>query len=369
MMRLISLFLLLFISFYSNGQPDKASWSVGANPYYGGVLRYKPTMKKLEFTNLHGIEIYANKIASGEKAWHKLYNYPQWGLAAAYFNYGVPKELGYVYSLTTYLDFTPSKKRNKWRYNIGTGIVYSSARFDTLSNPENTAISSKISYVLRGTIHREFKLNENYYFNINLAFRHYSNGRLNMPNNGMNYPIVGMGIRYVFNPKPIVAIDNENVERPINKKIHFALRGSMSWREVWQEDVKHKAYSVSIYGSRQVSKYNNLLVGLDAFKYDQASVDRQYVVYRDQNNIILDHVPDDDTRQLAFTVGTQLLISKVSVIVQGGFYIYRPQEYYATWYQRYGVAYNFTNNIFAQVSLKAHSRTADMVEFGVGLSI
>jgi hypothetical protein len=366
-MRLLVTLLFLSISFISNGQIEKSSWSLGANPYYGGVLRYKPTMKKLEFTNLHGIEIYANKIASGEKAWHKLYNYPQWGIAASYFNYGVPEELGYVYSLTTYLDFSPSKKKHKWRYNIGTGIVYSSAKFDALTNSENTAISSNMSYVLRGTVHREFQLNEHYFVNVNLAFRHYSNGRLNMPNNGMNYPIVGAGIRYVINPKPIQ--DNEEIHTIIDKKIHVALRGSMSWREVWQEDVKHKAYSVSLYGIKQVSKYNNILFGVDAFQYDQVSVDRAYGVYRDQNNIVLDYVPDDDTRQLAATIGTQLLISKVSVIVQGGFYIYNPMEYYSTWYQRYGIAYNFTKNIFSQFSLKAHSRTADMIEFGLGVGI
>jgi hypothetical protein len=324
-------------------------------------------MKTLEPTNLHGIEFYTNKITNGSKPWHKFYNYPQWGVAASYFDYGVPHELGKVGTLTTYLDFTRGKKKNKWRMNIGTGIVYSTAKFDSATNKENTAISSTISYVMRATIHKEFQLNDRYFFNVNLAFRHYSNGKLNMPNNGMNYPIIGIGIR--FSPKP-QTIANVDSETPIiDKKIHFNVRSSMSWREVWQEDIKHKAYTLSLYASKQISKYNRFLLGVDGFKYDQKSVDNANTVYHQQANLSEEKILNNDTHQFALTFGTELLISKVSVIIQGGYYVYRPQAFYSSWYQRYGVKYNITKNMFTQVSLKAHSRTADLMEFGLGLSI
>lgn len=360
--------LVLFtgISFFSIAQ-NKNVWSYGVNPYYGGVLKYKPGMKQLEYTNLTGIELYAAKSGDGSKSWHKYYNYPQWGVAASYVDYGMPDELGQVVSLTTYLDFTTTKKKHKWRANIGTGMVYSNTQFDSLTNEENKAISSTISMVLRGTIHREFQINENWFFNVNLAFRHYSNGKLNMPNNGMNYPMVGVGIRYA--PHKLEIKDIDWPERTIDPRIHYTLRGSISWREVWQEDIKHKAYSLTFYGSKQVSKYNSLLVGLDAFRYDQRSIDNANVVYFQTNNLSFDTNLNRDTDQLALTIGTEMLISKATVIVQGGIYIYRPQVYYADWYQRYGLKYNFTKQIFSQVSLRAHGRTADMMEFGLGITL
>ncbi len=364
MKRFSVAFSLLFISGFVFSQ--NKSWSYGVNPYYGAVLKYKKEMKQLEFTNLHGIELYANKIADGSKDWHHFYNFPQWGVAASYFNYGVPSELGEVVSLTTYLDFTAGKKKHKWRMNIGTGLVYSSVTFEPETNNQNTAISSTISYVLRGTIHKEFQLSEKYFFNVNLAFRHYSNGRLNMPNNGMNYPIIGVGIRYL--PK---SVEIKSMERDsgLDNKIRYTVRGSMSWREVWEIDDKQKAYSLSFYGSKQLSKFNRLLFGIDAFKYNQESIVKSNIVYREKAGISEDEQLDNGTEQLALTLGTELLISKVSVIIQGGVYVYKPQAYYSSWYQRYGIKYNFTRNIFSQVSLKSHSRTADMVEFGAGFTL
>lgn len=360
--------LLIFLFFIGSAVTAQGKlWSYGANPYYGAVFKYKDNMDQIEFTNLHGVEFYANKQADGSKAWHRMYNYPQWGIGASYFNYGVPDELGEVAALTTYLDFTKGKKKHKWRINIGTGIVYSSVTYEPITNEDNTAVSSDISYVLRGTIHKEFQLSDSYYFNVNFAFRHFSNGRLNMPNNGMNFPVVGVGLRYVPHPVKVEKQDLEPIE--IDKKWRFNLRGSVSWRQVWEIDEPQPAYAISAYMSKQVSRYNLLLVGVDAFQYDESSIFKSNVVYRQKNDLPNDFELDDGNRQLALTVGTELLISKATVIIQGGIYVYRPQEFYASWYQRYGLKYNFTENIFGQFSLKTHSRTADMIEFGLGFTI
>ncbi len=359
---------LVFLSSSVYGQrPEKAAWGFGVNPYYGGVFRYKRNMDKLELTHLHGVELYAHKLTNGRHQWEKLFNYPELGFAFEYYNYGVPDELGEVYALTNYLDFTlNNRKKHKWRINIGTGFVYSTRRFDAETNPENKAISSRISYVARGTVHHEMQLNERYFLNVNFAFRHYSNGKLNIPNNGMNFPIVGIGLKYVPNPKPIRFV--RDTSRYINKKVRFNAMGSVSWREVLQEDVKHRAYSVSIYLSKRITKYNTLLLGMDGYYYERESMVRALNVYKSKN------LPDDfeldyDGRQVALTVGTELLIGRMAVILQGGFYIYKPQILYSNWYQRYGFKYMITDHIFARTTLKAHSRTADMMEFGFGFTI
>lgn len=345
---------------------EKPTWSFGVNPYYGGVLRYKPEMPKLKMTNLYGFEFYANKITNGSKPWQSRFNYPHVGFAAEYYNYGDPQELGEVYSASTYLDFTLNpKKRSQWRLNIGTGLVYSTKTFNAETNPENKAISSKISYILRGTIHYEIQLNPHYYLNLNAAFRHYSNGKLNIPNNGMNFPITGLGLRYVVHPQNVTYY--KDTVSHFDKHIKFNLMVSNSWREVLQEDYKHKANTISLYLSKRFTKFNALLLGVDGFLYDKASVQRALSVWKSKNGLPPEYKPSDDGRQLAITAGTEVYFGRISVIVQGGYYIYKPQKMYdATWYQRYGLKYKVINHLFSQITLKAHSRTADMVEFGVG---
>ena len=364
MIKLRTLFVLIAMV-YGADPFAQNYWSYGVNPYYGGVFRYREGMDQLELTNLYGVEVYANKLANGTKDWHKLYNYPQWGVSAGYYNYGVPDELGQVALATTYLDFTAGKSKHKWRINIGTGLVYSDTTFEPVTNESNKAVSSTISYVLRGTIHHEFMLSEHWYVNVNAAFRHFSNGRLNMPNNGMNFPVVGVGVRY----QPQQVVLKESPERAIDIRWHYTLRGSISWRQVLEIDEPQNAYALTAYTSKQLTPYNSILLGIDFFRYDKESIIKSNNVYRFKNNIPESHHLSADTDQLALTLGTEILISKATVIIQGGFYIHRPQEYYATWYQRYGLKYNFTEHIFSQFSLKTHSHTADMVEFGVGFSI
>lgn len=366
------LFCLFLVSVFGPAglkAQSKSAWSLGVNPYYGGVLRYKENMPKLETSDLMGVELYATKITNGRHRWEKLFNYPHVGFAASYYNYGLPEELGSVYSITSFLDVTANNhKKHQWRLNIGTGFVYSTKRFEELTNPDNKAISSRISYVLRGTVHREFMLDKNLYFNVNLAFRHYSNGHLNIPNNGMNFPVVGFGLRYVPHPQKI-NFEPDTVTT-IDRKVHFNLMGATAWREVLREDYKHKAYGISLYLSRQLTQYNAVLLGVDGFLYDKESVKRATSVYNSKELNNADLPIDDDGRQMAITIGTELMLGKLMVIFQGGFYVYKPQVYYdASWYQRYGFKYMVSPNFFPQVTLKAHSRTADMVEFGLGFSI
>ncbi|UII22158.1 acyloxyacyl hydrolase [Fulvivirga ligni] len=325
-------------------------------------------MKKLEYTNLHGIELYATKHTNGKRAWEKLYNYPRIGFGAGYYNYMEPEELGKAFTATSSIDVTTNRnsKKNQWRLNIGTGFVYSTKRFDAETNPNNKAISSKVSYVLRGTVYREFYLNENLYLNANLSFRHFSNGRLNIPNNGMNFPIVGVGLRYL--PKP-AEILTDSPSPDIDRKIHFNLMAARAWREVLQEDHKHYAYALSFYAQKQISTYNTLLLGMDAFKYDEESVVFATNVHNYQKGIEDDN-PNSDGRQLALTIGTEILLGKLHIIYQAGIYLYKPQVFYeSSWYQRYGLKYQIIDKAFINTSLKTHSRTADMVEFGLGVRI
>lgn len=364
----ILLFFKLLLCITQVSAQHAASWSFGANPYYGGVFRYKPEMPQLQLSNLYGIELYTTKITDGSRRWEKLFNYPHIGFAASYFNYGVSKELGSVYSLTSYLDMSANnRKKNQWRLNIGTGFVYSTQTYHGIKNPGNKAVSSRISYVIRGTIHHEIKLTDQYYFNFNVAFRHYSNGRLNVPNNGMNFPVAGVGVRYVPKPQPIDYL--RDTLKHLDPKIRFNIMTGTAWREVLREDYKHRAYSLSAYMSKQITNYNNILAGLDGFLYGSESVRKAVAVYNEQEGITADKPLPDDGRQMAITIGTELLLGKMIVILQGGFYVYKPQVYYtSSWYQRYGFKYMITQKFFPQITLKSHSRTADMVEFGFGFS-
>ena len=360
MNKAIVVVILIFGAAHNAGAQYK--FSVGANPYYGAVLRYKKDMPKIEFTNLHGIEIFINKHTNGSRFWESRYNFPKLGFSAGYFNYGVPEELGNVYLATGYLDFTFSKNQiNHFRMNLGSGLVYSDLIYDGESNPGNKAIGAHVSYILSGTAYYQYRLNEQWQMNVNFAFRHFSNGRSNMPNNGMNFPAIGIGLEHYLGEE--ASFEKPEMEE-FDKRIRFNIYGATAWREVLAEDQKHKAYTLSAFLSKRLTWYNAVLVGVDGFYYTPESLRRHLAV--DGHDLGLEEI---DGRQMAFTIGNELFFGRTSLVVQAGIYTYLPHKVWAGWYQRYGLKYAFTKNLFGQISLKSHTRTANMIEWGAGLSL
>lgn len=338
---------------------DRNPWSYGMNGYYGALFRYKSGLPPLSFTNTTGVEVYANQHTLGNKPWEVKYRYPQIGFAFSYYNYGVPDELGEAFSLTTYLDNTLIQgPKNSLRFNVGTGIVYSTRIYKPETNEGNKAIGNPLAFVLRATLRYEFPLSHLIYMNANLAFRHFSNGGLNKPNNGMNFPMLGLGLRY--QPREVVRkpVSEEVLPEP-DKRIHLNLRVGAGVKEVLLEDEKHSVYNVSVYASKKLSRTNALLIGADGF-YDSALREEFINVSRP--------VPDGelDARMAGLTVGHELQFNRLSLVVQVGRYIYQPLELFPDYYQRYGLKYAITENLSASVMLLAHTRTANVVEWGAG---
>lgn len=336
-----------------------APWSYGVNGYYGALFRYKSGLPPLSFTNPTGLEVYANRHTIGQKPWEVKYNYPQVGIAFSYYNYGVPEELGEAFSLTTYLDNVLWQgRRNSLHLQLGTGIVYSTRYYVPELNEGNKAIGGPFAFVLRGTLRYEFPLNPDAYMNVNLAFRHFSNGGLSKPNNGMNFPMLGLGVRYQQREVELLPVSEEPLPA-VDKSVHLNLRIGAGVKEVLLIDRMHPVYNVSVYASKRLTRTNTLLLGADGF-YDTALEEELINVARP--------VPDGniDGRMAGVTLGHELHLSSLSLVVQAGRYIYQPLKLFPSYYQRYGLKYDLTENLSASVMLLAHSRTANVIEWGMG---
>ncbi|MFD3002721.1 acyloxyacyl hydrolase [Pontibacter toksunensis] len=340
---------------------NKEPWSFGVNGYYGTLFRYRSGLPALNFTHPFGTELYANRHTFGRREWERVFKYPQIGFALSYYNYGVPDELGEAVSLTTYLDNVIIEgPKSSLRFNVGTGLVYSSRYYTPITNEMNKAIGSPITFSFRGTLRYEFPLSTHTFLNLNLAFRHFSNGGLNKPNNGMNFPLLGVGLRY--QAKQVQHHVASDSAAPVNRSWRFNLRFAAGVKEVLRIDEKHPVYNVTAYASKRMTKASSVLVGADAF-HDSA-------LHNEFINI--SQTPPDeelDPRMAGITVGHELHLGKLSFITQLGRYVYRPYTLFPTYYQRYGLQYCVTKNLSASAMLMVHSRTANVVEWGIGLHL
>jgi len=338
---------------------DKNYFSYSGSIHYGALLGYKETDPVIIFTNPYSIDLSLRKHSIGKKRWEKIYNYPSTTFSLSYYNYGIPREYGEAYSATGSYEFNlfRSEKRNIW-LTTGIGLVYSTHKFHAENNPFNKAISTDISYALQGSLRYDYNLTEKVILNASFSFKHFSNATLGIPNNGMNFPLVGIGMTYL--PKKPEVNYKKDTLKLLDKAGHLTVSYGLALKKVLQIDDIHKIFTISLYYDKPVTKYNSILLGIDAF-YNKSL----YYEY------VKKGLPYDETkvdyRQLALTLGQELFIGRIGVLVQGGLFVYQPHRFESNFYQKYGIKYHITKDFFLGSIVKVYTGTADYMEWVAGI--
>ena len=342
-----------------------ATQGITATFYNGGLFNYRYDMPRFSFPGLYGFSLGYYKDTPGTKAWHSRYGNPRLAAEMEGFTFGAPNELGNIISTTGLVSFR--LLQNQYfclSANIGTGLVYSHKRFDPDRNPRNEAISTRISYVLRAGAEVSTHLNQNFVLGWRLGFRHYSNGSMRMPNNGLNFLVTGLNLKYQLSANPLpkkVATTPDSINR---KAWHIHALIAIAAKESAVESQQLPAFTTSLYLSKRTSFYNSVMVGFDGFKYAQATQE----AYAIANKIDRGDRPLSGY-QMAVTVGNLLHFGKLGLITQVGFYLYEPDQLYSSWYQRYGLRLMSNRGLFLQAAVKGYGLSSDLFEFGTGFRL
>jgi hypothetical protein len=333
-------------------------FSYRASIHYGALIGYKDNQPPLIFTNPYGIELAFSHLSSGKKAWQSLYNFPAVVYTLAYYNYGVPHDFGEAFSGTVSYDFNLiNKTKRKLWLTAGLGLVYSTRKFNAEDNPYNKSISTDISYVLQGSVRYDIEISEHLLVSPAFSFRHFSNATLGIPNNGMNFPLLGVGVTYF--PKSYKPPLKQNYLKDKDTRIHYNISSGLALKKVLQVDKRHRIYAISFYADRKLTKYNSINLGLDAFY--NTSLYQEYIKHAQfKEDSQIDH------RQLAITFGQELFVGKVGILTQGGLFLYQPHKFGGSFYQKYGIKYYLTRDVFLGSILKVYTGSADYMEWGVG---
>lgn len=360
---LISIFFCLPIPFlFGQSQIKEINekyFSYGSSVHYGALLGYKENDPVIIFTNPFSIDLSIRKLSTGQKRWERMYNYPSTCISLGYYNYGIPEEYGEAYSATASYDFNllRSLRNNVW-FTSGFGLVYSTHKYDEVTNPHNKAISTDFSYVLQAAIRYDYDLSEKVILNASFSFKHFSNATSGIPNNGMNFPLLGIGLTYLPN-RPAVNYIKDTL-KTFDKKGHFSFSSGLAIKKVLKIDDRHRIYTASFYYDKPITKYNSIMVGLDAFY--NTSLHSEYIkIGQSYDEEEIDH------RQVALTLGQELFIGRIGVLAQGGFFIYQPHKFESSFYQKYGIKYYISKDIFLGSIVKVYVGTADYMVWAVGV--
>lgn len=346
---------------------------IGLDFYQGTTLRHRPTMVFPLPNPARMISIEVAQQTNGSQAWHRWYGYPRVGWTISVLDYGNREVLGRAYSLHPFLDIYILRSRRwtlLWRTSFGLALI--DRRFDRVNNLENNAIGSPINNHASLNLLTEIKVSPILWIRAGGTLSHNSNGRLQVPNLGLNTAKIRIGATYQLNSSERLLEEVAKKEKP-NIRFIDRLQLHLRWGQAFKEDkvAGGPTYSVMIPSAHigyQFGRKNRLQLGWE-YIYDRgvkAFLDNHQV---EEENAGLRY------RRHALLLGHEFLLARVGLMTQAFIYMNPPFEAGNTnpWGVKIGPNYYFlpkdrNYNAFVGIYLKAHKAIAAYAELTVGVN-
>lgn len=330
--------------------------NVGLHTHYGFIIPHSSTIQEIAHSNPWGVEADISFHFTDEKAWSYLQGYPRLGASLAYYNFDNPQVLGNAYALVFYAEPFLSAHRNfSISFRLGAGLVYMDNPYDPETNPENLFYSTAISFPLVANLMANYKLNEHFMLRAGGSYQHISNGGINQPNKGINFPTATLGINYAlrsgsFPERSDVATALERSKR----EYLLALIGSYHDRSDVPEE-QEPLLGVTAYMTQRIGRISALMGG--------AELIADYSIKKDLEG----RGENIDFQRAALLLGHELQIGRIRFNQQLGIYVYAPNKARDPVYQRWGLEYHTQNKLFFGINLKAHRYVADFLDVRAGV--
>ncbi len=307
------------------------------------------------------------KKTAGEKQWHAYYAYPELGLSLVYAHYGDKAIFGRGYGLLPSLRLLTRTRHIHIHYHLGIGLAYISKPFDSFNNPTNNVIGSHWNNITMLMLGLEYAINTKWSCLATFSFTHFSNGKIQLPNLGINIPTLGANLRYNLTKKTkIEGILKESLPKWERKAVGLGFRLSYAFLE----DGKPGGPLFPMYGG-------NLYLTKRANRFGQWHLGLEGNYYTFIHHFILNQAANEGrligALKLAPYMAYEFLFGRIGGLLGLGVYAYNPflpkapfffkvgmQSYLKPTYERLG------KNLFVGVYLKAHYFKADYVELGLG---
>lgn len=363
-MRQIHLFLLLFTCILAAQEQPTGSYTVDANYFYGNIIPHRESIRHLITGHPEGIVLGISKKTFGKYEWESAYNYPEYGLSFHYQDMTNPI-LGKMYGIYGHYSFFFLERNLMLR--VGQGAAYNTNPYNRETNPQNYAYGAHLmpsTYFMLN--YSRQNILKGIGIQAGLIFIHHSNASMKSPNTSTNTFAVNAGLNYTFDKK------EENRYRRIcydtifkySQPVHFnfVARGGINQSDVIGTK-QYPYYAFSAYADKRISRKSGFQLGAEFFipKYEKEYIHYMSVAYPDTHTN-----PDTDYHKVGLFGGYELYINRMSFEAQVGYYIYQPFKNTGSLYQRIGLKYYATNNIFAGIGLKTHGAKAEVMELSIG---
>lgn len=340
----------------------KGSW-LTLDVHYGFILPlYNSSMNILIQGHVPGFELdYVNKPAC-ENTWLGAYRCPEVGICffSAYLNN--PAQLGNEFGLYPFVNFHLKRSFNEGLYfRVGMGLGYMPVTFTRLGNHKNDVIGSHLNAMFNFRLNYHFYLSKRMRLETGLGITHCSNGSFQTPNLGINLITANTGVTYCVSDakrcRKYIFPDSSK-----SKKIESEFIIAAGLSEIEPPGGPHyPEMTISYIGYRRLNRKNKLGLGADIF-YNKANIAR----LKEQNVYLNNSIA---VTQLGLKATYESTLGRLSLILEGGGYLYTKFTGNGSIYNRVGIRYYAGKHFIANLTLLTHFVKADFIEWGVGYKL
>ena len=320
------------------------------------------------------------------------------------FQFSDPTHFPDLYSI--YGSFERSILKTKYvsaGYLLNFGATYNPGRYDPVNNPSNNWLSSPFMAYFGAGVFGKVHIGKRWEAGVNVMFRHFSNGRLALPNEALNAIGVGIFARYRLSDYEYDKYTKKyNFERNWDKGmqymivfgggVHTCMAEWNAYVESEPDPVKkaeaaaslkaHPKFSLSFDAVYRYSMRYATGLGLDLFYSTNmdALEKSDRVFYGDE---AVDNSPGYNPLSVGIAVVQEVYWRNFAVHVAIGAYPYRHKGVNGAkakaagdrergWhYEKAGIRYYFPKlgDTFVGFAIKSHSIKAEYLEFSIGVRI
>lgn len=292
-----------------------------------------------------------------------IYRYPTMGIG---FNTALKyyEEIGRPLAVYGFMDIPFSRRsQEKWisfGYFTQLGVGFNLNPYDPQANPVNKYIGSNINAYIHAGVNSTLRVSDRTDFQASFGLKHYSNGAMKKPNAGINLFPLNLSMKIKLGElRPIPNEVPEIAPKSLKTFWNLALYTGIRNYEIGDPAYFRGGIGVN-YLLEPAYKYR-LGIGMDFFWAQgmESRFPEEDFSFKDQTSLAV--VGSWEWR----------LTEQLYVPIAFGAYLYRNElnQEMSWFYERIGARYQFDNNVFAGMQIKAHKAKADFFEFTVGYTI
>jgi hypothetical protein len=328
----------------------------------------------------------------GRKLWQQIYGYPTWGFGYYSVNFFDSQELGTPSAIYAFINAPLIKRFKRWsiNYEVGFGLTYNWKKFDFETNPFQYAIGSSNTVFIDAGLNADVWLGKRFNLTAGFTFTHFSNGATRVPNLGINLIAPRVGLKYIFKGRPeFIVKEIPKYEDNWEYIVLIALSSKqLAFKVTSNNDTSYVAETYGIFTlstgiNRQISHKVKFGAGLD-IGWDNSY--NSYIEYEDNKATARVNAGDGNKLSVGAYGSFELVVNKLNVVIQPGWYLYRedwaipdetppegvsyPRRKPGGSYQRIGLKYHIFKDTFVGINVRAYDFSiADYIEWNIGYRI